>query len=150
MLGRLKLKDAHGRLLPLAPHEILIRDPARRARLRHAGWTTGGFAAQPGAPRNVMVFTLTMLVFALIPMIIITFLEAPLWAQLAMAALPAVIAYAGSVFWSRRLAANHVARTYLRAGYCPSCGYDLEAIVPDANDLRTCPECGGVWKVLTK
>jgi hypothetical protein len=51
---------------------------------------------------------------------------------------------------ARRESAEELAHEYLRLGQCPSCGYNLEAIVPDANDLRTCPECGGVWKVPTK
>lgn len=34
----------------------------------------------------------------------------------------------------------------LEHGLCPSCGYGLASSAPDADGIRTCPECGGAWR----
>jgi hypothetical protein len=151
MLGRPKLKDVRGRLVLLAPHELLIRDPARKERLIRAGWRYRAEAVGSESLRSVLPLVMTMTIFVLLPMTIAIFMDAPLWVQVVMApALSAFVSFAACLFWSRRLAPNHIATIYLRAGYCPSCGYDLDALVPAPDDLRTCPECGGAWKLASR
>jgi hypothetical protein len=58
-----------------------------------------------------------------------------------MAVLPVMM----TTFVMRRSIAQRIARRYIRAGYCPSCGYDLAGVAPSQDGTRCCPECGGVW-----
>lgn len=45
-----------------------------------------------------------------------------------------------------RMASRDIARQYVRAGLCPSCGYRLPDVPPDPDGCRVCPECGGAWR----
>lgn len=45
-----------------------------------------------------------------------------------------------------RMASRNIARQYVRAGLCPSCGYRLPGVPPDPDSCRVCPECGGAWQ----
>lgn len=45
-----------------------------------------------------------------------------------------------------RISAADIARQYVRAGLCPSCGYRLPDVPPEPDGCRVCPECGGAWR----
>jgi hypothetical protein len=35
----------------------------------------------------------------------------------------------------------------LRAGLCPSCGYDIATHAPEGDGCTVCPECGAAWRL---
>lgn len=59
---------------------------------------------------------------------------------------PALMVYG----WARVLRsamACELARAYVLAGLCASCGYKLETQVVAEDDCCVCSECGAAWKV---
>jgi hypothetical protein len=150
MLSRPTIKDARGRSVPLTPHEVFfpgISDAERRGRFERAN---SGMDITAIGSRWKLIFALLLVsgaVFALVPMVLAQRWGAPFWVRMCMSVLPALVCGGGSAFWTRRLAPRYIAETYLRARYCPSCGYDLESITPDADTNRTCPECGATWRL---
>ena len=143
--------DASGRRVPLLPHdwgEAFRGDRERAARIhraslgpspkpRRAEWLRGigfGLLALP-----------VLLGAALLPAYLTFRLHLPWWG-LALAVIPMGLLPAAVTVWlARRISAERIARLMLRAGYCPSCGFDLEHATPDALHRRVCPECAACW-----
>jgi hypothetical protein len=44
-------------------------------------------------------------------------------------------------------AAKDVRAAVLAEGHCPSCGYALKGIVPEADGCIVCAECSAAWRV---
>ena len=42
---------------------------------------------------------------------------------------------------------RRAAKLCLSRRLCPSCGYTLDGLTPEADGCRVCPECGAAWKV---
>jgi len=38
-------------------------------------------------------------------------------------------------------------RSLIRATACPSCGYSLRDVTPEADGCTVCPECGAAWRL---
>ena len=49
-------------------------------------------------------------------------------------------------WYGRAVLVGHT-RLVLRRGVCPVCWYDLRSLEPEADDCRTCPECGSAWRL---
>lgn len=136
--------------MPLAPHEVLfpgISDAERRARFQRAN---SGMGITSVGPRWKLIFAMLLVsgvVFALIPMVLAQRWGAPFWVQICSPVLLAIVCGGGSAFWTRRLAPRYIADTYLRARYCPSCGYDLTHAKTGADGAAECSECGAAWRL---
>ena len=48
--------------------------------------------------------------------------------------------------WIRRYRFHRTASIYLQRGCCPSCGYTLKGLNPEADSCVLCPECNAAWK----
>jgi hypothetical protein len=146
------ISDDRGRRVPLVPHDILMHlgtDPQRSARLRAAADLPRTPPTRAEIWRGVFYGVLAlpvMLGVAILPAYFAFNLRLPWWGMclgvLPMAVLPAMV----TVFIARRTAGRRIARIYLHAGYCPSCGYDLQAAPQQSDGIRTCSECGAMWR----
>ncbi len=143
--------DDRGKRVPLVNHDwraYLGGDAERMNRIKAAA-SVESWRPSAQELRRVAMFCLFMLpailVGALAPAFITSRTWLPRWAQflviLSTAVLPALI----SVFVVRRVLAQRIARSHVRAGLCASCGYDIRSIPGDAEGCRVCPECGAAW-----
>lgn len=151
MPWRTSIKDDRGRRVPLVASAMLeppAEDESRRARLSRAGH------APPVRPslREILrglgyglVAIPVLLLAALAPAYLAFRTPLPWWAQIAIASLIGVLPALVTAQIARRIAAKSIAEVYARAGFCASCGYDLEAI-PEVDRERRCPECGSYWR----
>ncbi len=151
-IGRTTILDDRGRRVPLVEHEWQLpfgEEALRSARLREASRVAPPRPTAGEIRRGVVLGAVALpllLASALLPAYLAFGIRAPWWvtilAALPMGALPAL----ATVFIARRAASRRIARVYIRAGYCASCGYDLEAIPEESDGLRVCPECGAAWR----
>jgi hypothetical protein len=49
-------------------------------------------------------------------------------------------------WWASRTAGLRRSRLAVQAGFCGSCGYDLEGLKLQDNGHIICPECGSAWR----
>jgi hypothetical protein len=142
------IKDAHGRAFPLIRHETLIPGISNRERLERLNR-----AAQKdkrtltrAEKRRIIgwsVATLAVLFpVAVVPPFVMSYHV--WWGALLFLPL-SIFPMLVTAFVMRRALAQRIADTYLRAGICPSCAYELKGIAPAHDQTRTCPECGGTW-----
>ncbi len=123
-------------------------DGSSRTRLARAKW---GPTARPGLGEVVrgiaygLMALPVLLIAALAPAYLAFRTPLPWWAQIAIASLIGVLPALVTAQLARRIAAKRIAEVYARAGFCASCGYDLEAI-PEVDRERRCPECGSYWR----
>jgi hypothetical protein len=141
------VKDARGRTVPLVGPELAIpgrREPAHRDRLMAAASVSPVTRAEK---RRMILMSLAtfpvMMAAAVLPPFL---LDSRNWWTLLFfvpsAFLPAMIA----VFVTRRAMSQRYAETYVRAGFCGSCAYELKG-APAADDgIIACPECGAAWR----
>ena len=88
-----------------------------------------------------------LLVAALAPAWMAFGLKWPWWGQILSAIPIGVIPSLVIIAVIRRVAGGYVARCYLYAAYCASCGFDLRGIEVQADGCHVCPECGAAWKL---
>lgn len=143
--------DATGRRVPLAPHDwgqAFGADRERAARLNRASLSPTPKPTRAEWLRGIGfgLFALPILLgAALLPAYFTFRLHLPWWG-LALAVIPMGLFPAAVTVWmARRISAERIARLSLRAGYCPSCGFDLAHTQEDADRRRTCPECASTW-----
>ncbi len=149
---RVMIRDARGQRVPLVPLSPLLAfrgDQQRIARLRAAS----RYPRAPVTAREVwrglgygLLALPALLVPAVAPVGLTFWLRAPWWvlipATLLIGTIPALV----TVWLTRRIAADRIARLYLRAGYCASCAYDLQGTLREPDGCRYCPECGAAWR----
>lgn len=149
---RATITDDRGRHVPLVPGESkpdLRAHPDRARRLR----AINRMPSQPVSRRDVsrgigygLLVLPVLLVAALAPAWMAFGVKWPWWATILAAipigTLPALII----LFFVRHVAAGHIARSYLLANCCASCGFDLEGTSPQPDGCHVCPECGAAWK----
>jgi hypothetical protein len=60
----------------------------------------------------------------------------------------AAIALSGPLWvWGYRSGqASRIRSALLQHNYCPSCGYALHGLEPQADGCRVCPECASAWR----
>lgn len=150
---RAVITDADGRRVPLVPLERLGVESERRRRFdrarRHPAPRPDRADFMRGVGYGVLALPV-LLAAALAPVYVAFQWPAPWWgrivAMLPMTVLPAVV----TIWLVRRVAGERIARLYVLAGYCASCGYDLEATAERPDGVRLCPECGAGWRIPIK
>jgi hypothetical protein len=147
------ITDDRGRRVPLLPHETnarLRRDPERGRRLNEAP----DGPREPYTRREIGGFILSGVIG--VPLFFGVVIGPSFWLMSprfgllgpVLACLPMVfILGAAPVLIARLVVGRRVAREYVRAGYCGSCGYDIQAAPIAADGCRVCPECGAAWRV---
>jgi hypothetical protein len=142
------VKDARGRVVPLVrEHALSAATRERRRRLMQS--------AKPVNPtlREGVLIGLCMLpvilVAAMVPVTVTSGLRLPMGAAILVGALTGLVVPTAMVYVVRRVQAGRLARAYVQAGLCASCGYDLRAVQAGGDGFRTCPECGAAWLVET-
>lgn len=143
--------DSRGRRVSLV-HATTVLTRGDRERLARIAAVSGG-PRQPitkrefvrGVVCGVMVIPL-FVALALVPSMLAFRTSLPWWAQLLasmpLGAMPALL----TLFVVRRAAGDRIARDWIRAGYCASCGQDLTGVAPADDDCVVCPECGAAWR----
>jgi hypothetical protein len=146
--------DDEGRRVPLVPHEVRLRLSGGRAQRLQAA---AHLASQPVTRREVFrgigygLLALPIMLAAGLAPAFLAFQVKPPWWGMALAVIPlGLLPAAVTVGLARRVAGHRIARVYLGAGYCASCGYDLESTEVESTGLggngrRRCPECGACW-----
>jgi hypothetical protein len=145
------ITDDGGNRVPLMASESILSlgpDHERHARLR-------AVANRPRPPLTaaeirrgirygLLLLPLAMASGAAAPFV--TSLNLPAWAlilaTLAMGGFPPIV----FVILLRRWGRQRIARIYIDAGFCASCGYDLRGTEVQVDGLRMCPECGAAWR----
>ncbi|MFO0858430.1 MAG: hypothetical protein U0640_13875 [Phycisphaerales bacterium] len=158
---RATIKDDRGKTFPLAKTEFFIpgltsnQDAERRDRLILAQNAMEGTVTKRELFEGIgLALLLSPIIIgtAQIPAMMSFKLKWPWWAMLLatipQAAMPLIL----SIWFMRRVAGNRIVRLYKRAGFCPSCSYDLRTVdeSTDSSDGCTvCPECGAAWRLDT-
>lgn len=57
------------------------------------------------------------------------------------------VAYISLDIWVKRACRGTVIEALLREGLCPSCGYEIKTVPPQADGCSVCPECGAAWRL---
>ena len=140
---RPRITDARGRRRTLLPP---VGDSARRRmRIERRVDVTGLWSGSQLTLATVILLPLLVILGLVIPAVLhLGWL--PRWSVFVLAipigAAPPLILMA----LTRSLFARSYAGAYVRAGLCPSCGYDLSATEAEGDGCRVCPECGGAWR----
>lgn len=154
-----KITDDRGRRVPLVRHDWGAARGNTPVRRRLLASTSLSFQRDPAAvrirpTRGEVVHGIiagavalpVLLAAALTPAYLAFSTGLPWWgtilASLPLGVIPALV----TIFLARRLARRGIARSYVRAGLCASCGYDLQALDIEGDGCRQCPECGSAWR----
>jgi len=146
------ITDDRGLRVPLVAHEpgVALGSDERSARLRAASAEPRGRPTREEIIKGIFygVVVLPVLVVAsLAPAWLAFRTSLPTWAQIGIMSLTGVLPALVTVFVARRVGARRIARTYVKAGLCASCGYELRGTHPSEDGRHTCPECGAGWLI---
>ena len=147
------IKDARGRRVPLVPYDAFLHisgEEGRRKRIQRASLMPFDRPTRRDWLRGIGYGALALpvlLIAALAPAYLAFVVRPSAWtwvfAVIGLGLLPALV----TLFLARKLGGRRIMRVYIKAGYCPSCGFDLEGTGDDESGLRVCPECGGAWRM---
>jgi hypothetical protein len=143
--------DHRRRRVPLFREFVLpfSRDPDRRARLAAAANFRAGPPTRQEVLRTLGYGLMALPLFALCayaPVWLSSGLRLPLWIMLLIAIPVGMVIPLTFHFAIRRIAADRIASAYAAAGYCASCGFNLNATPAEPDGCRLCPECAAAWR----
>jgi hypothetical protein len=113
----------------LAPQEPWTAKETRR-------WVLWGLLTGPA-----------IIVMATAPALMTSVFHLPAWAIFGGSVLTGLMPMTIVLLITRNAGGRRIARQYVRAGYCGSCGYDIVGVDAGDDGCRICPECGAAWRV---
>jgi len=145
------IRDDSGRTVPLVSgrlrQEIRAAGPERAETLRRAA----SAMARHGEVYRALLFTMLILIAAVMPVSAFLLMPRPLWALASLLPAGVMGLLAVSMFrGSSGIGAKVVRREMLLRGLCPSCSMGLDGVTADGQGLVTCAECGAAWKSTAK
>ncbi len=151
--GPVTVVDDRGKRVPLMRNDLRSRramDTKQRTRLDHAAREQLEVALTRTelmrmAGFLVLVLSVPLMV-SVVPPRLRSITRLPWWAAFTICFCVAIAMILALFRLAHRVAPGRIMRTYIRAGFCASCGYDLEGAVIEEDGCRRCSECGAAWR----